>query len=129
VPLRTAGIAAALIVAFLTVALAPCPAPVEVSEGQAQGAHASNGSAAAAGTVHGHSTDADAAEVALVPACPCGCERVPVAGGSARLGAALPSVSYPLVAPVATMPASAFTARPLDGFAPPIGHVPLPASI
>jgi hypothetical protein len=124
VPLRTLGIVVGLLVAFLTAALAPCPARVEVGDARARPARASPGSADA---VHTH--DADAAEVALVAACPCGCERAPVAGASARLGAALPSASQRLVVAVAATPATRYAARPLDGFVPSIEHVPLPASI
>lgn len=104
------SLAAALIVAFLTASLAPCPAP------------------ALRGSAHSHHDAARVADLSVTQACPCGCERVPAAGGSARLGAALLVVAPQRLAPAdaAPVPQPALHAAPL--FAASIDHVPLPAS-
>jgi len=101
-PFRTAAIAGALLVAFLTATLAPCP-PLPA--------------AAALGHEHGVAT-----QLSWVAACPCGCERPPpVAGGSVRLGVArLPASPEPFVRTEAAR-APAPLAPPVEAFGAGLG--------
>ena len=115
----TAGIGAALILSFLTVSLTPCPpstsmdfAPIAASEPDC---HTPPGSMVLTAMV-------------LTAPCPCGCEaHPPVAGSSARLGAALLSEA-PQLAQLAAMQRVAIAVPRIQSvFSAPIDHIPLPA--
>src|SRR5512134_1178364 len=74
---RRAAPGALLILAFLAAALTPCPPRVPITI-----AHVS----------HPMACHEQPAETFLTAPCACGCEaHAPIAGGSARLGAVLPS--------------------------------------
>ena len=65
-------------------------------------------------------------ELSLVPACPCGCDKVPAAGSSsARLGVALPSATLAMMATRPAPPAIDPHSRRIESFAARIDHVPL----
>jgi len=109
---------AGLVAAFLTVALAPCP-----ERPSRAGSHAPLASASEATPV-AHEATSDA--LSLVPACACGCDKVPAAGSiSARLGVALPSSTVALVLTRPPRPVIDLHARRIEPFAARIDHVPL----
>ena len=109
-----------LTAAFLGAALSPCPPRAEAEHaGAAEHASAME---------HPEGCPMHEASASVSPACPCGCgERAPLAGGSARLGVALPSsaLGFELVFAPARAPVAAPRAQ--DSFVPDIDHVPLPA--
>jgi hypothetical protein len=109
---------ASLVVAFLTVALAPCP-----ERPSRAGSHLAVATASGA-TSMAHDATGDG--LSLVPACPCGCEKVPAAGSSsARLGVALPSSIVALVVTRPARPAVDLDSRRIEPFSARIDHVPL----
>lgn len=115
-----AGLGALLILAFLTVSLAPCPPRTAASHED----HASHEPAAE----HGEGCAMHASAESVQAPCPCGCgERAPAARASARLGAALPSAPPGLLAPFAAGGFEPAAARAGEPFAAPIDHVPLRA--
>lgn len=123
--LRRASLVAILLLAFLGAVLAPCPARVEAGH-----AHDYPGAPMRSPGAEGAEGAAHAGpEVSLSAACPCGCERAPLAASSARLGVALPSAAPALLLARASAPAARPVAHRVEVFALGIEHVPLPASL
>jgi hypothetical protein len=100
--------------AFLAVSFAPCPP-------RARAEHAGQ-------VEHPADCEMHAGSATVTAACPCGCaDRPPMAGSSARLGAALPSAP-PRFEPPSLAAHAPPAALVLEGcFVPAIDHVPLPA--
>ncbi|HVN39904.1 MAG TPA: hypothetical protein VMW19_17200 [Myxococcota bacterium] len=109
---------ASLVAAFLTVALTPCPERMSSRGGE----HGLSAPASGATSAARHATSDG---LSLVPACPCGCEKVPVAGSSARLGVALPSTAVALGVTRPATTAVAPPARRIELLAARIEQVPL----
>jgi hypothetical protein len=108
---------ASLVAAFLTVALAPCPERPSRAD-----------SHAAVATAPGETSvahEATGGELSLLPACPCGCEKAPAAGSSARLGVALPSAAIALEVTRPDPPPVDRLSHRIEPFAARIDHVPL----
>jgi hypothetical protein len=124
VPFVPRALALLSIVAFATAAFMPCP-PLE------RAAHerpAARETAPAPELAHPEGCEHAGSRLALVASCPCGCDqRAPVAGASARLGAALPSLAPALPAPRGEDRVVAPAARFASAFVAAIDHVPLPA--
>jgi len=123
-----ACVGAVLIIAFLAASLAPCPPRARAQAAHA--AHASRDSRADPASLSHHAEECHVrtAQVFLTAPCPCGCaEHLPIAGSSARLGVALPSVA-PGLAPRLVAALAGFAPPLFEGsFTPPIDHIPLPA--
>jgi len=118
----SSGLAGFVLISFLCATLAPCPTRIESGGGHDHAAAPLEPASAAAAQTPAEEPDA---RLAWARACPCGCERAPLAGSSARLGVALPS-SAPWVAMASAIaPRAPTDPIRIESFAPRIEHVPL----
>jgi hypothetical protein len=124
VPFVPRALALLLIAVFAAAAFTPClPA-----EPDTQGQTSVHQVTPAPELAHPEGCEHAGSGLALVASCPCGCDqRAPVAGASARLGAALPSLAPALPAPRGEGRVVAPVARFTSLFVAAIDHVPLPA--
>lgn len=114
VPFRTAAIFC-LLVGFLVAALTPCPGSSAVRAADVSGSMPV-------------SSDGDPDELRVVAACPCGCERPPIAGASARLPVVLLTDAPHWIPASAAVSIAALVSPTPPLFVSRIEHVPLSAS-